>query len=105
MLPKTAIEISNGGVYAQSVRCGKSNCRCAKGGLHQGLYYYFTRVNGKLKKVYVPKRFVKELATLVAAARVHRAKDRSIIQVNREALRAMTDLLRDREIQIKGNNK
>lgn len=97
MLPKTVIEISNGGVYAQSVRCGKSNCRCAKGELHKGLYYYFTRFNGKLRKVYVPKRFVNELAALVEAARVRQANDRSIIARNREAMRTMGDLLRERD--------
>ena len=102
MLPKTAVEIINGGVYEQSVRCGKSNCRCARGELHQGFYYYFTRVNGRLRKAYIPKKFVEELTTLVAAARATRTNDRSILARNREALREMKDLLRDRKFQING---
>ncbi len=103
VLPKTAIEITNGGVYEQSVRCGKSNCRCAKGRLHRGFYYYFTRVNGRLRKTYIPKKFVEELTTLVAAARATRTNDRSVLEKNREAFREMKDLLRDRKFQIKGN--
>ena len=82
------------------MRCGKPNCKCAKGKLHTGFYYLFTRVNGKLKKAYVPKSAVKEISSFVEEARLHRAENRSIVALNREALRTMSDLIRDLEIQV-----
>ncbi len=36
MLPKTADEITNGGVYVQAVRCGKASCKCVRGETHTG---------------------------------------------------------------------
>ncbi len=99
MLPKTASEISNGGVYAQSVRCGKSNCKCAKGDLHTG-HYFFTRVAGKFIKVYVPKTQIMEISGLVGASRIRRAENRSIKLLNRESVRKMSDLLRNLKVQI-----
>jgi hypothetical protein len=47
-LPKTL----PGVVCRQMVKCGKPNCRCARGILHQ-TYYRFWREQGKLKKTYV----------------------------------------------------
>lgn len=44
-----------GTVIAEHVRCGKPGCRCAQGRLH-GPYFYLTRrVNGRLRRTYVPK--------------------------------------------------
>jgi hypothetical protein len=44
-----------GAVCAQSVRCGKKNCRCQSGDLHGPYFYYFFRKGGKLIKRYVRK--------------------------------------------------
>jgi hypothetical protein len=52
-LPK--ISSLPGAVCAQKVRCGKPNCRCAKGELHEGYYYYFFYVGGTLHKRYIKK--------------------------------------------------
>jgi hypothetical protein len=48
-LPKTL----PGVVCRQWVRCGRPNCRCARGGLHGPFYYRFWRVAGRLRKAYV----------------------------------------------------
>jgi hypothetical protein len=48
-LPKTL----PGAVCAQWVRCGRPNCRCARGELHGPYAYHFVRHNGRLRKRYV----------------------------------------------------
>jgi hypothetical protein len=52
-LPK--IQPLPGAVCAQKIRCGKPNCKCAKGELHEGYFYHFFYVDGKLRKKYVKK--------------------------------------------------
>jgi hypothetical protein len=48
-LPKTL----PGTVCAQWVRCGRPNCRCARGQLHGPYAYHFVRQGGRLRKRYV----------------------------------------------------
>jgi hypothetical protein len=40
--------------------CGKPNCRCAKGQLHEGLYLVVTEA-GKPRQMYVPRRLEGEV--------------------------------------------
>ena len=78
VLPKTAREIQNGGVYVQAVRCGKSNCKCARGETHFA-HYFFTRRNGKLVKFYIRKAEVIEFSLLVDQATAEgRARRQSV---------------------------
>jgi len=49
-LPKATLV---GVVLSQMVRCGSSNCKCARGLLHGPYYYRFWRQAGKLCKQYV----------------------------------------------------
>lgn len=63
MLPKTmAAAIAFGNLHAQFVRCGKENCRCARGQLHGPYHYLFWREAGQLRKVYVRRGAVAEVA-------------------------------------------
>src|SRR5688572_22907449 len=71
MLPKTEIEIDNGGLYLQRVKCGKRNCRCARGNLHQA-YYFFTRRDGKLTKTYIRQAELEQFAKIVDEAKFWR---------------------------------
>ena len=48
-LPKTL----SGVVCAQRVRCGRRQCRCARGQLHGPYHYRFWRQGGRLRKEYV----------------------------------------------------
>lgn len=52
-----------GVIIKEAVKCGKSNCKCAKGELHRWYYYLYYRgyVSGewKLKKEYIPRNRVK----------------------------------------------
>ncbi len=49
VLPK----MMTGTVHTQYVRCGKQNCKCARGELHGAYFYHFVRVGGKLRKRYL----------------------------------------------------
>lgn len=57
MLPKTptrTVAVADGAICAQMVRCGKRNCKCARGELHGPYFYRFTRDKyGRLHKQYV----------------------------------------------------
>ena len=50
---KTLPKIMKGSVHTQFVRCGKANCKCARGHLHGPYYYHFVRVSGELTKRYL----------------------------------------------------
>jgi len=87
-------EISNGGLYRQSVRCGKANCRCATGHLHRGYWYFFTRVEGKLRKFYVPLEAVESFAQVVNAAAEQK-------QASRQSLRDSKRLLNEMRLRLR----
>ena len=89
MLPKTAEDITNGGLYLQSVRCGKPNCICVAGYLHEGYYYFIRRVDGRLRKSYVPKRLVDELRNLVDESRLARELERRMLTITQVSLQEM----------------
>lgn len=49
-----------GTVHAQRVRCGRENCRCARGELHRA-FYRFWREGGRLRKAYVRRAEVERV--------------------------------------------
>jgi hypothetical protein len=57
-LPK--IKALPGKVHIQNVRCGKVNCKCAKGELHKAFYRFWSH-RGKVKKAYVRKADVERV--------------------------------------------
>ena len=100
MLPKTASEIQNGGVYLQRVRCGKPTCRCARGETHSA-YYFFTRCNGKLVKVYVRKSEIEAFAKLVNLANAERGQRRQSSQSSSALLKCLRESVREYELMTK----
>lgn len=107
MLPKTASDIDNGGVYLQRVRCGKQNCKCARGETHSA-YYFFTRQCGKLIKIYVRKADVEEFAGLARQAIADRKLHRQTSKSNFVLLKQLRQILRERTLLInslKGDSK
>lgn len=104
VLPKTGDEIQNGGVYVQRVRCGKSNCKCARGETHSA-YYFFTRRNGKLIKTYVRKADVEAFTEIANQASFNRMQKRqSVIETNK-LLRQLRESIRDYETMTKLHKK
>ncbi len=100
VLPKTAGEIANGGLYLQRVRCGKANCKCARGETHPA-YYFFTRRAGKFVKIYVRRSEFNEFARLVVQAATKRKEWRQTAKVSLNLLKELRRVLRERESQIK----
>lgn len=99
MLPKTEIEIFNGGLYLQRVRCGKQNCRCARGEPHLA-YYFFTRRDGKLVKTYVRQAELKQFAKIADEAKFWRLFKRKSNKDIAQALKKTHSDLRETAKQI-----
>lgn len=100
VLPKTADEIQNGGVYVQRIRCGKNNCKCARGETHSA-FYFFTRRNGKLVKFYVRKGNVEAFAKMVNLAGVVREQRRQSARTSGELLKRLRQSSREYEQMTK----
>jgi hypothetical protein len=93
MLPKTADEIGNGGIYLQKVKCGKKNCKCAHGEQHLA-YYFFTRERGKLTKFYIRQSQLKDIAMIVFEARYWR-------KLRRNKIRKANEIAREASLELK----
>lgn len=93
-LPKTVCVKSNVGIYRQAVRCGKKNCRCASGELHEGYFYLMWREAGKQSKRYVPLRFVAEVRAAMDRLKAQRNSTEERTRTSLAELREFTARLR-----------
>lgn len=93
-LPKTVLELLNGGIYVQEVRCGKNSCRCAKGAKHKA-YYYFSRIGGKLRKQYVRKDQVERFKRFIARNRNQRKQSVFAQKISKEISKKLSAKLRE----------
>ena len=82
LLPKSAAQ--GGTVHRQFIRCGKTSCKCVRGELHGAYYYYFVRVNGKLRKRYLKHEEAKQVQDVCLKRReeqrAQRAQNRKVWQ-------------------------
>jgi hypothetical protein len=69
---KTLPKMLPGVVCWQWIRCGRAGCRCAKGSLHGPYVYRFFRQGNRLRKVYVRKANVDQVAEACNARRALR---------------------------------
>lgn len=77
-LPKTPPgEVLAGAVCAQYKRCGKPNCRCARGQLHGPYFYRFRWRGGRVTKEYVPLPRVEEVRAACSRHRARKAEARA----------------------------
>ena len=74
-LPK----IDRGAVCAQWKKCGKANCKCARGALHGPYYAHFSRRKGRLVKRYVRLNEAEQVAAQCQQARQRRAESRQLM--------------------------
>jgi hypothetical protein len=81
----------DGAVCRQWVRCGRPNCRCARGQLHGPYSYHFARENGRLRKRYVRQAEVEG----VRAACQARQRQRRELADWRECSEQLTAQLRE----------
>lgn len=101
VLPKTAREIANGGVYVQRVRCGKANCKCAGNGERHTAFYFFTRRNNKLVKFYVRKAEMAGFSSIVDQAAFDRLQNRETAKTSIEVLKQFRASLKEKGSLIK----
>lgn len=86
-LPKIFVKFSHGGIYLQWIRCGKKNCRCARGAKHPA-YYYFEREDGKTKKTYIRKADLPQAMKMVAEVTYWRDRIRSKKRLFKNVMKA-----------------
>jgi hypothetical protein len=86
-LPK--LEPLPGAVCIQWKRCGKPNCKCAKGELHGAYDYHFFYVDGKLHKKYVKKA---EAVSMKLAVETYRQQQQQSRREMQEAIEAFRQL-------------
>ncbi len=88
MLPKIlSIAARKGSLQTQRVRCGKVNCKCARGELHDGYSYFFWRLGGRQFKWYVRREDVAAVRVGIEQSARSRAAWRSEMSEARAFLR------------------
>jgi hypothetical protein len=95
-LPKTA----PGAVCAQMIRCGKKNCKCARGELHGPYFYHFVRVDGVLVKRYVKAQDAAAMRAACEARQRQDKQNRQMLNMNFRALAEVAEQLRGYERQL-----
>lgn len=45
----------------ESIRCGRENCKCARGKLHGPYWYSYTRIEDKVTSQYIGKKMPKDI--------------------------------------------
>lgn len=78
--PKEAIKILPGYVACVRVRCGKSNCRCARGQRHVA-YYHVTKQGGERERRYIRRAEVEQVR---AACQAHRELQAELLAGRRQ---------------------
>jgi hypothetical protein len=84
-----------GGLMTKWVRCGRANCRCAKGQLHGPYYYHRYQANGERRKKYVRKSDLPIIKAGINELRKQKAEARVVSEKARADLRQITDRLRE----------
>jgi Family of unknown function (DUF6788) len=94
LLPKILeMAATTGSLQIQRVRCGKANCKCARGHLHEGYYFFWSTPGG------VRKRYVRRADVPLVRAVVERRKRRSTLF--RTELRQARSLLQQMLASVK----
>jgi hypothetical protein len=78
----------SGSLQRQRVHCGKSNCKCSRGQLHEGFYFFFW-TQTRMLKFYVRRRDVELVAEAIGTRRRRRAAFRAEMNEARAFLRRM----------------
>jgi hypothetical protein len=74
-----------GSLSMQHLRCGKPNCRCAKGEGH-AVWSLTFMVDGKKHVQHIPKHLVDEVRKKVAAGREYQDAVREVLAANAQLL-------------------
>lgn len=96
------IEPLQGSVSVQYVRCGRSNCKCAKGQLHGPYYVRFWREFGGRRRKYVKKGDLDRILKGCEARKENQREMRNLVkeinQAGKPILRMIREMLREYKI-------
>ena len=94
VLPKILeVAAHTGSLQAQRVRCGKANCKCARGQLHEGYYYFFWSNHSGACKRYVRRADVPAVRAIIERRKQREAAFRSELrQAHAELWRLLKSL-------------
>ncbi len=87
-------KISVGTVHRQFKKCGKPNCKCARGERHLS-FYYFVRVDGKLKARYLRKSEVAEVRLACFVRRQDQKTMQTMARMSWKQFREVREELRE----------
>lgn len=79
----------SGSLQVQRVRCGKANCRCARGQLHEGYYYLYLWSTAGPSKLYVRRKDVAAVRAVTEARRKRQRAWRAELNEARAFLRRL----------------
>jgi|SRR5215204_6931286 len=91
MLPKIlGLAARGGSLQKQRVKCGKVNCKCARGELRDGYSYFFWRLGRRQLKWYVRREDAPAVRAAIAERERRRRAWGAELQQARAFLRRMT---------------
>lgn len=82
-------EEMDGTLHRQWVRCGRQGCWCRTGPGHGPYWYHFQRVDGKLRKRYVPTDQVAAVRAGIKARQTREQRIRESVRLAQEAFHAI----------------
>lgn len=95
-LPKILDLVAHSGsLHRQRVRCGKPNCKCARGELHEGYYYLYFWSSSGPRKLYVRRAYVPAVRRAIAERVQERAEWRAELNKARGVLRQIVFTIRE----------
>ena len=89
---ETLLKMLVGVVLPQLVRCGRPNCRCARGELHGPYFYRFWREGNRLRKAYVRPADLEQVRARCEARRQAHRELRAAWATWRELLTAVREV-------------
>ncbi|HRH43842.1 MAG TPA: hypothetical protein PKY82_19580 [Pyrinomonadaceae bacterium] len=87
-------EIIYGHIQVRRVRCGKANCKCAKGEKHQSFYHVWYS-NGKRYQKYIRQSKVENIQNACITQRKVRKSEREKTKATWGTLRQIREQLRE----------
>lgn len=78
----------SGSLQRQRVRCGKTNCKCARGELHEG-YYFFFWTHTRILKFYIRRGDIETISKVISVRRRRQAAFHAEMNEARAFLRRM----------------
>ncbi len=98
--------VIKGSVYELKTKCGKPECKCAKGQLHHRMVLSASE-KGKTKLRAIPRGFLVEIQIKVRRYQELRRARARLVEVQREMLRVIDEMeaIRREEIPASGKNK